>query len=61
MEYNGVVELSFEISESNITIEELTKYVHRRYGKQWKFNRTEHRYESCTMAIFEEVDYEVVI
>lgn len=61
MEYKPTAELSFEISELNITIDELTEYVHRRYGKHWKFNRTEHRYLSCVMAIYEEVDYEVAI
>lgn len=46
------VSLEFEISEADVTIEDLIKYVHKTYGPEWKFNRTEARYESCIMAIF---------
>lgn len=45
-------ELSFEISESNISIDELEAFVKKAYGPRWKFDRTEARYESCIMAIF---------
>ena len=48
-------ELSFEISEMEITIEELIAYVRKHYGDFWKFSRTEKRYESCLVAIFEEI------
>ena len=54
-------ELSFEISEIDKPIheliDELQEYVKDRYGKHWKFNRTEKRYMSCIVAIFEEVDW----
>ena len=49
----GFPELSFDISESNITIEELEAFVKKAYGPNWRFSRTESRYESCVMAIFE--------
>lgn len=52
----GMAELSFEISESNVTIEELQEYVCKNYGDKWQFSRTEPRYQSCVMAIFEEVE-----
>lgn len=55
MNYNFPVSLEFKISESNISIDELIKYVQKKYGPQWKFNRTEARYTSCIMAIFEEI------
>lgn len=47
-------ELSVEISESGKSLDEVIEYVHQHYGPRWKFNRTEGRYESCIMAIFEE-------
>lgn len=46
-------ELSFEISEADITIDELIREVHRQYGYHWEFDRTEARYDSCVMAIFQ--------
>lgn len=46
-------ELSFEVSELNISLDELIEYVRKNYGTSWKFNRTEHRYESCIVAVFE--------
>ena len=48
--------LEFEVSECNISIPELTEYVQAKYGSQWKFNRTEPRYASCVIAIYEEVE-----
>ena len=51
----GQAELSFDISESGISTDELQFYVHAIYGTNWKFNRTESRYDSCVVAIFEEV------
>ena len=54
-------ELSFEISEIDKPIheliDELQEYVKDRYGKHQKFSRTEKRYMSCIVAIFEEVDW----
>ena len=47
------VELDVEISEINASLEEIIDYVHKVYGDGWKFNRTEARYDSCVMAIFE--------
>lgn len=48
-------ELSIDISELDMTIDEVTEYIHKNYGDKWKFSRTEPRYESCVMAIFEEL------
>ena len=48
----GAPELSFEISESGMKLEEIIKYVETHFDG-WKFSRTEARYESCVMAIFE--------
>jgi len=48
-------ELSVEISEIDASMDEIIAYVHRVYGNKWKFDRTESRYLSCVMAIFEEV------
>lgn len=47
--------LEVEISEIDATLDEVILYIQKRYGRRWKFNRTEPRYESCIMAIFEEV------
>lgn len=55
MKYLGNAELSFEISECDASLEEIVEYVHKTYGEKWKFSRTEKRYMSCVMAIFEEV------
>ena len=49
-------ELSFEISESNYTHDEIIKAVEQQFPG-YKFNRTESRYDSCIMAIFEPVSY----
>lgn len=46
------MEISFEISESGLTIDEVKAIVEAKYPG-WKFNRTESRYDSCIMAIFE--------
>ena len=46
-------ELSFEISESGLTIDEVIREVHHLYGYDWEFDRTEARYDSCVMAIFQ--------
>lgn len=45
-------ELSFEISESGMTLDEIIELVESTY-KGWKFSRTEARYQTCIMAIFE--------
>ena len=47
--------LEVEISELDVSLDEIIAYVKKRYGNRWKFDRTEARYESCIMAIFEEV------
>jgi len=44
-------ELCFEISEVIEPLDEIIKRVEMKY-KGFKFSRTEARYESCTMAIF---------
>lgn len=48
----GTPELSFEISESSKTLDEIIAMVTECFPG-WKFNRTEARYESCVVAIFE--------
>lgn len=52
-------ELSVEISEllkAGITLDEIIQAVLDKYGcNSWKFSRTEGRYKSCIMAIFEPV------
>lgn len=50
------VELSFEISESEYTLDQIIRAVEQEYP-QFKFNRTESRYDSCIMAIFEKRTY----
>ena len=47
----GTPELSFEFSESGMTLDEVISAVKTAYPN-WKFDRTEARYESCLMAIF---------
>ena len=53
-EYLGAPELSLEISD--LTAEELKnlKADLRKIG--WIYNRTERRYKTCTVAIFDEQD-----
>lgn len=46
------MEISFEISECEIPLEEIIKEVERKYPS-FTFSRTEPRYTSCVMAIFE--------
>ena len=46
-------ELHFEISECGMELDEVIKLIEQRYPG-WKFNRTEPRYMSCIMAIFEQ-------
>lgn len=48
----GGPELSFEISESDMDLTEIVEMVEKDWPG-WKFNRTEPRYNSCVMAIFE--------
>ena len=45
-------ELSFEISESHYTLNQIIAAVEQEYPK-FKFSRIECRYDSCIMAIFE--------
>jgi hypothetical protein len=54
LEKLGGPELSFEISESGMDLDTIITAVQNAYPG-WKFNRTEVRYESCLMAIFEKV------
>ena len=44
--------LEFEISESEHSLEDIIMAVEEGYP-HYKFDRTEPRYESCIMAIFE--------
>ena len=44
-------ELSFEISESAMSLDEIIENVHK-VCPGWTFDRTESRYESCVVAIF---------
>ena len=46
------IEISFEISESELSLKEIISIVEQKYPN-YKFSRTEPRYESCVMAIFE--------
>lgn len=45
-------ELAFEISESEYDLKEIIEAVQMQYPG-WRFNRTEARYQSCVVAIFE--------
>lgn len=45
-------ELSFEISDSKLSLNRIIAEVERKYPG-WHFNRTESRHESCIMAVFE--------
>lgn len=47
----GTPELSFEFSESGMTLQEVIDAVKIAYP-EWKFNRSEKRYDSCLVAIF---------
>ena len=44
--------LEFEISESNLDLEDIIKKVEKKFP-DWKFNRTEKRYDDCVVAVFE--------
>ena len=46
------VEISVEISESNLTLDEVIEIVQTKYPGFY-FDRTEARYDSCVMAVFE--------
>ena len=46
------VEIDVEISEIDASLDEIIDYVHKVYGDCWKFDRTEARYDSCVMAVF---------
>ena len=46
------VEISVEISESNLTLDEVIDIVQSKYPGFY-FDRTEPRYDSCVMAVFE--------
>jgi len=52
VEHIGGPELSFEISECELPLEEIIKHLEEEFPN-WKFDRTEHRYMSCIMAIFQ--------
>lgn len=52
MDFTLSRELSFEISECGLSLDEVIRIVEKKFPG-WKFNRTESRYESCIMAIFE--------
>ena len=45
-------ELAFEISESEYDLKDIIEAVQMQYPG-WRFNRTEERYLSCVVAIFE--------
>ena len=53
-------DLEVEIStllEAGISLDEIIEAVKDKYGcNSWKFARTEHRYTSCIIAIFEPLD-----
>ena len=49
------VYLQVEIGDADITIKELTNYVHDHYGYFWKFVRIEQLYKTAPVAIFERV------
>ena len=48
----GDPELAFEISEIDAPLDAIISVISKKYPG-WKFSRTEKRYESCVMAIFE--------
>lgn len=45
------LELSVEVSESNLTLDEIIDIVQSQYP-HYHFDRTEAKYESCVMAVF---------
>ena len=52
-EYLGVAELSYEVSD--LTDEELRDFCADMKTVGWKFCRTELRYQSCLVAVFERI------
>lgn len=52
----GGPELSFEVSESEYHLDRIIRAVENLYP-EYKFNRTEARYDSCVIAIFERRTY----
>ena len=46
--------LEFEISECNASLDEIIEAVEREYP-DFRFSRTEERYYTCLMAVFEKV------
>lgn len=57
IEINGIYHqplVEFEVSDIGIPLNEFIDMVQGKYPKL-KFNRTEQRYYSCIMAIFEQV------
>ncbi len=46
-----VLELSVEVSESNLTLDEIIDIIHKKYP-HYHFDRTAAKYESCVMAVF---------
>lgn len=52
MDYMDTMEISFEISESGKELDAIIAEVEAEFP-EWKFSRTEARYISCVMAIFE--------
>ena len=52
MDWLELSEISFEISELDLPLKDIIEAVEAKYP-EYKFNRTEPRYKSCIMAIFE--------
>lgn len=52
LERIGGPELSFEISECDMDLMDIIEMIEKDWPG-WRFNRTEKRYQSCMMAIFE--------
>ena len=46
------ISIEVEISEAHEPLSEIIKAVEDKYP-EYRFSRTESRYESCTMAVFE--------
>lgn len=46
-----ILELSVEVSESNLTLDEIIDIIRSKYPRYY-FDRTESRYDSCVMAVF---------
>ena len=51
----STMEISFEISEAEVSLDDLIRTVEKQFP-MFKFDRTEARYESCIMAVFELAD-----